>query len=116
MINTSLLEGGIRLKKLLIFMTLLLACMTLSVVHVNHPSQIHQESKAIIYLDDGSIGLQSDDEKKEISHYAVALELAFILFSTVILLLTFPRNRDHKRIFLTPIFHQSNYVKTSPSL
>lgn len=106
------------MKKLrFLFMALLLATMTLTIIHIsNLPTHSHHESKAILLLDDWNSNSHWDDEEKQTFHFHGDFVLAHILSITIILLITFTRNLKNKLIFLTPKLHQSNYVIPAPKL
>lgn len=106
------------MKKLrILIMTLLLAIMTLTGIHISKlPTHSHHESKAILVLDDWNSNSHWDDEEKQTFHFQVDIILAHVLSITIILLVTFTRNLKNKLIFLTPKLHQSNYVILTPEL
>ncbi|MGX6444612.1 hypothetical protein ACWM35_15490 [Neobacillus sp. K501] len=106
------------MKKLrVLFMTLLLAIMSLTILHIsNLPTHIHHESKAVLVFDDWNSNSQMDDEEKQTFHFHLDILLAHVLSITIILLIIYTRNLKNKLIFLTPKLHQSNYVIPAPKL
>jgi hypothetical protein len=96
---------------------LLLSFLSFSVLQVSSgTTKTHHESKAIISLDDSTLKLKWDDEKKHPFDLPLLYTLALFIIMATILLDNVSRNFDRKFVFLLPIFYQSNYVISSPEL
>ena len=104
-------------KVYLLPIALLLAFISFSVLHTSNLFiQSHQSNKAILMMDDWSTKTQSDDEEKHLFHFDFVKVLSLISLVVVTLHRIFSHNHTRKFIFLVPVFHQSNYVITTPRL
>lgn len=66
-------------------------------------------------MDDWSINSQTDDEEKHLFHLDFVKVLSLISLVVVTLHRIFSYNHTRNFIFLVPVFHQSNYVISSPN-
>ncbi|MBO0959314.1 hypothetical protein J1P26_06170 [Neobacillus sp. MM2021_6] len=104
------------IKKLKILsIPLLLAFFAFNFLHFSNTiPHSHAEIKAIIVVDDWTVKTPSDDEKKQ----PLGLQTLFVLISTltaaVIPLHLLAEQFQGKHVFLSPKFHQSNYLVLPP--
>jgi hypothetical protein len=98
--------------------TVLLTFLALSVIHISHETyHSHPESnKAILNLEEWNVNSQWDDKEKHFFILHNLVVLTFLLPLGLIHLRSLSRTFERKRIFLLPIFHQSNYVILTPKL
>lgn len=95
----------------------LLAFICFSVFHTSNLFiQSHHSNKAVLMIDDWSINSQTDDEEKHLFHFDFVKVLSLISLVVVTLHRIFSNNHTRNFIFLVPVFHQSNYVISSPRL
>ncbi|MCM3693381.1 hypothetical protein [Neobacillus niacini] len=79
-------------------------------------THLHHEHKAVLTIDDWNTKSASDDEEKHLYHLYFIGVLA--LFSQIVVTIQRISTRIYTKsfIFLLPVFHQSNYVISSPDL
>ncbi|WHZ03497.1 hypothetical protein QNH48_02050 [Neobacillus sp. YX16] len=79
-------------------------------------THLHHEHKAVLTIDDWNTQSTSDDEEKHLYHFNFIGVLVLISQIVVTLHRITPRIYTKILIFLLPVFHQSNYVISSPDL
>ncbi|WHY01085.1 hypothetical protein [Neobacillus sp. DY30] len=84
--------------------------------HSNVITQSHHADKAVLMIDDSIMKSQNDDDQKHLFHLHFVGVLILISLIVVILQKIFLRIHNRIFIFLTPVFHQSNYVISPPHL
>ncbi|MBY0147675.1 hypothetical protein [Neobacillus niacini] len=105
-------------KEKILSIALLLAFVSFTVfLHQSKTiTHLHHEHKAVLTIDEWNTQSTSDDEDKHLYHlYFIG---AFALISQIVVTLhrASPRIHTKSLIFLLPVFHQSNYVISSPEL
>ncbi|MDQ1004370.1 hypothetical protein QFZ28_004910 [Neobacillus niacini] len=84
--------------------------------HSNVLTHTHHVDKAVLMIDGWTMKSLSDDEEKHLFHFHFVGVLVLISLIVVILHKTFSRIHNRIFIFLTPVFHQANYVIYSHAL
>ncbi|NWQ42306.1 hypothetical protein MLOOGBEN_16520 [Bacillus sp. EB106-08-02-XG196] len=79
-------------------------------------THLHHEHKAVLTIDDWNTKSTSDDEDKHLHHLYLIGVLTLISQLVVTIHRISPRIYTKSLIFLLPVFHQSNYVISSPDL
>jgi hypothetical protein len=112
------MEGVNQMKMLRpLSFSLLLAFLAFTFLHFSQgPPVNHHVTKAIIFLDDTQEKWQWDDEKKKSTDVPILLILAIALTAATPPAKYFSKAITRNHIFLTPIFHQSNYVILPPAV
>lgn len=96
--------------------TLLLAFLAFTFLHTHQlPANSHTISKAVISLEDSLAKAQWGDEKKQPFHLEFLLVLTLLFCGVIIRTICLPTDFERTRLFLLPVFHQSNYVILPPA-
>jgi hypothetical protein len=105
----------VKMMRLLLFLPL--AVLVFSFLNLSKgPPAKHQITKAIVFLNDSQANWQWDDDKKNTTGLPLLLLLAIALTRAPSPSTYFSKDIPRNRRFLTPIFHQSNYVILPPAL
>nr|WP_263323729.1 hypothetical protein [Neobacillus sp. Marseille-Q6967] len=95
----------------------LLSFLAFTILHVtNAPTHPHPIDKAVFFLDDWKLASNGEEEEKHLFFPPVFIEALFHIAAIATILSYLSSCVKRSIIFLTPVFHQSNYVIVSPKM
>lgn len=95
----------------------LLSFLAFTILHVtNSPTHPHPVDKVVFFLEDWKLPSNGDEEEKHLFFPLIYTKVVLIIAAAITVLSYLSSCVKRSVIFLTPVFHQSNYVIVSSDL